>query len=104
MVIRGVADLATSSIMQVIYAQTVDSSPGTVFFVSAAFELQALLAVALLYIFIYKHEKKYGVLGKEQNKHNWNVLLDSTKAYWMNEFIYLSIKILHNEITVKPYI
>ena len=56
--------------MQVIYAQTVDSSPGTVFFVSAAFELLALLAVAILYVFIYKHEKKYGTLGKEQNKDN----------------------------------
>ena len=70
MVMRGVADLATGSIMQVIYAQTVDSAPGTVFFISAGFELLALIAVSLLYIFIYKHEQKYGILGKEQDIHS----------------------------------
>jgi hypothetical protein len=37
-VFNGIANLATSSLMQYIYSLTVDSSPGAVFFISAGAE------------------------------------------------------------------
>jgi hypothetical protein len=43
-----------------------DFFSGIVFFVSAGFELLSLFSVILLYIFIYRHEKIFGELGKEQ--------------------------------------
>jgi hypothetical protein len=68
MVFSGIADLATGSLMQIVYAQTVGSAPGTVFFVSTGFEIFALSSVVLLYFFIYRHEKQFGELGKEHDR------------------------------------
>ncbi len=68
MVFSGIADLATGSLMQLVYAQTVDSAPGTVFFISTGFEVFALTCVATLYFFIHRHEKQFGELGKEHDR------------------------------------
>ena len=66
MVFKGIADLAVGSLMQYIYTLTVATSPGAVFFVSAGCEILSLVAISIFYVFILKHERIFGELGREQ--------------------------------------
>ena len=67
-VFAGIANLATSSLMQYVYSLTVDSSPGTVFFISAGFEAFSLVATSVLFYFVLKHEEIFGEIGNDQKE------------------------------------
>jgi hypothetical protein len=66
MVFTGVAYLATNSLMQYVYSATVDTAPGTVFFVSTGFEVLSLASILVLYFFVSRHERAFGDLGHTQ--------------------------------------
>ena len=66
-VIKSVSELITTGLSQQIYAWTVTFFPGAMYLYSAASEAVATILLAILYIFVARHERRHGPIGRHQD-------------------------------------
>ncbi len=66
----GLAGLAASTAMSLLYKATLGSFAGAQYLVLAAIETLTLVLIVALYVVMRRHEGRHGVIGKGQNKYS----------------------------------
>ena len=57
---------ATASV-QKLYEYTVDSFPGAIYVFLASAELITVIIMSILFVFVIRHEREFGTIGKDQD-------------------------------------
>ena len=60
----SIATLISSTFLQKLYEWTVESFPGAMYVALSGMELITVLMMSIFFIFVIKHERDFGVIGK----------------------------------------
>lgn len=61
----SIASLASTTFLQKLYEFTVQTFPGAMYVALSAMESITVLLLSILFIFIIRHERKFGAMGKD---------------------------------------
>ena len=69
-VASSISYLISSTFSQKLYEYTVEYFPGAIYVFMASTELMTVIIMSILFIFVIRHEREFGVIGKDQDDAN----------------------------------
>ena len=64
----SIASLVSTTFLQKLYELTVQTFPGAMYVALSAMESITVLLLSILFIFIIRHERKFGAMGKDADE------------------------------------
>ena len=63
----AIASLFSTAFVQKLYEYTVESFPGAIYVFLASTELMTVILMSVFFIFVIRHERQFGMIGKDQD-------------------------------------